>query len=58
MLVLVCTQNGNTALMLAVREGHVSIVEMLLNGGAQVNTQNKVSVFVCVFGESVVGVCL
>ena len=48
-LVLMCTQNGNTVLMLAASQGHMSVMEMLLNRGAQVDIQRKVNVFVCVF---------
>ena len=44
--VLVCTQYGWTALMYAAMGGHMSVVEMLLNRGAQVDTQDEVSVFV------------
>ena len=35
-------QDGNTALHLAVREGHATCVEMLLTAGAATNTPNKV----------------
>ena len=36
-------QNGGTSLMWASREGHVECVKILIEGGAQVNQQNKVS---------------
>ena len=40
---LVCAQNGDTALIYAAERGHISVVELLLNRGAQVNMQNNVS---------------
>ncbi len=36
-------QNGVTPLMLAAREGHLSVVELLVSVGAQVNSQSNVS---------------
>ena len=38
-------QDGNTPLMVASREGHDGCVQLLLDRGAQVNHQNKVSGF-------------
>ena len=38
----VITQNGNTALMMAVREGRTEVVSLLLKAGANVHLQNKV----------------
>ncbi len=35
-------QDGTTPLMTAVEEGHLSVVELLVSVGAQVNCQNKV----------------
>ena len=40
--VYVVLQEGNTALILAVDEGHTFIAEMLLNRGAKINHKNKV----------------
>ena len=39
----VSLQDGWTALMVASQEGHVECVRMLLDRGAEVNMQNKVS---------------
>ena len=39
------TQDGDTSLMLATREGHGGCVQLLLDKGAKVNRQNKVSAF-------------
>ena len=39
-------QTGNTPLILASREGHKDIVEVLLNHGAEVDLPDKVSVFI------------
>ena len=38
-----CTQDGDTALMLAAYEGHLDIVKLLLERGAQTDLQNKVT---------------
>ena len=38
------SQDGFTPLMIAAREGHLSVVELLVSGGAQVNSQDNVSV--------------
>ena len=35
-------QDGTTALMLAAREGHVSCLEVLVQAGANLNTQEEV----------------
>ena len=45
MFVLVCTQYGNTALILAAWQGNVSVVEVLLNRGARTDLKDNVSVF-------------
>ncbi len=36
-------QNGFTPLMAAAQEGHLSVVELLVSLGAQVNSQDNVS---------------
>ncbi len=36
-------QDGFTPLMVAAQEGHLSIVELLVSEGAQVNSQDNVS---------------
>ncbi len=36
-------QNGSTPLMAAAQEGHLSVVELLVSVGAQVNSQSNVS---------------
>ncbi|KAK3243501.1 hypothetical protein CYMTET_46849 [Cymbomonas tetramitiformis] len=36
-----CTQNGLTALFLAVEEKHVEVVRMLLTCGAETHVKNK-----------------
>ena len=36
-------QNGNTALICAISEGHASIVTLLLDAKVDVNLRNKVS---------------
>ena len=38
----VITQNGDSALMMAVREGETEVVSLLLEAGANVHLQNKV----------------
>ena len=38
----VITQYGDTALMMAVREGRTKVVSLLLKAGANVDLQNKV----------------
>ena len=38
----VITQNGNSALMMAVREGRTEVVPLLLKAGANTDLQNKV----------------
>ena len=42
-LVTTFLQNGTTPLMVAAQEGHLSVVELLVSVGAQVNSQNNVS---------------
>ena len=42
---LLSLQNGDTPLMAAIREGRDGCVEILLDRGAQVDHQNKVSAF-------------
>ncbi len=37
------SQNGTTPLMAAAQKGHLSVVELLVSVGAQVNSQNNVS---------------
>ena len=37
-------QNGNTPIHLALRYGHVEVVEKLISSGADVNAVDKVSV--------------
>ena len=41
---LLSLQNKKTALIMAVERGHLECVIVLLNGGAEVNVQSKVSV--------------
>ena len=38
-------QDGDTPLMVATHEGHVGCVQLLLDRGAQIDHQNKVSAF-------------
>ena len=38
-----CLQNGESPLMVASSGGHYEIVKLLLDKGAEVNLQNKVS---------------
>ena len=38
----VTTQNGDSALMMAVREGRTKVVSLLLEAGANIDLQNKV----------------
>ncbi len=40
-------KGGFTALMVAAQEGHLSVVELLVSVGAQVNSQNNVSHISC-----------
>ena len=44
-MILHCIQIGDTPLMVATREGHDGCVQLLLDRGAQVDHQNKVSAF-------------
>ena len=37
------SQDGWTALMIAAREGHVNVVRVLLDAGADANAKNNVS---------------
>ena len=46
MIVIDVMQNGNTPLHLACISGHRSVVEILLAGGADVNTKDKVSTLI------------
>ena len=43
-----CIQHGETALRQASRGGHGDTVELLLLKGAQVDSQDKVSICMCV----------
>ena len=49
-------QNGFTALMIAARNGHLRIVELLIAANADLNIQTKVSLIngVCVLADCVV----
>ena len=38
----VITQNGDSALMVAVREGRIDVVSLLRKAGANIHLQNKV----------------
>ena len=38
----VITQDGNSALIIAVREGRTEVVSLLLEAGANIDVQNKV----------------
>ena len=38
----VLTQNGDSALMMAAREGRTEVVSLLLEAGANIHLQNKV----------------
>ena len=38
-------QEGRSALSLAVQRGHVDVMKVLIEGGADVNTQNKVIMY-------------
>ena len=42
-------QDGDTLLMRAAQKGDLSVVEVLVSVGAQVNSQNKVRNLVCAF---------
>ncbi len=42
----ICLQNGYTALMMAAKHGHLEVVEMLLNAGADVHDRNIQVMFV------------
>ncbi len=46
--VIVCCQNGNTALILAAMKGHIDVVQLLLKNGASIDNKNKVCVC-CLF---------
>lgn len=46
------TQDGDTALHLAAREGHTAMVDLLLLKGAQVDSRNDVSSNVCTLCRS------
>ena len=37
-------QDGATGIMVAARNGHKDVVELLISGGANVNHQNKVRI--------------
>ncbi len=50
-VIVVCCQNGYTALMMAHRDDHEVIVSMLLNAGATVNDK---SVDVTEFDQSLI----
>ena len=45
----IITQNGNSTLMMAVKEGRTEVVSLLLEAGANIHLQNKVKVSVNVF---------
>ena len=38
----VITQDGNSALMIAVRDGRTEVISLLLKAGANIDLQNKV----------------
>ena len=40
------TQRGRTALMLAAKEGYTNTAESLIHGGADMNIQDEVSVYI------------
>lgn len=42
-ILVLALQDGLTALMVAAQEGHTEIVRVLLQSGAAVNVQNKVT---------------
>jgi ankyrin repeat protein len=42
---LICLQQGNTALHLAAINNHAKVVKMLLNAQSDVNIQNEVTYF-------------
>ena len=45
-------QDGSTALYVAAQKGHVEVVTFLVNGGADVNIQDKVSTRIgCVYKQ-------
>ena len=45
---MVMTQNGGTALKKASQEGHVTVVRLLLEKGADANICNKVVMTLCI----------
>lgn len=47
-VICICLQWGSTALMLAAGQGHLEVVRTLLQAGALVNIQAKVSEGVCI----------
>ena len=45
----VITQYGDSALMIAAREGRTEVVSLLLEAGADIHLQNKVNASECVY---------
>ena len=39
-------QEGSSALLLALERGHIDVMKVLIEGGADVNTQNKVIMYI------------
>ena len=55
MVSMITTQNGGTALKMASQEGHVTVVRLLLEKGADVNICNKVCSYDFLYHVNVCG---